>query len=139
MALREDAAIMRKYAFPMRVLFYECIAFVVVIALLWVDEFLDLPHYLMGAPATPINWRESVLESLVVLALAAGALVWTYRAIMRIRHLEGFLPVCIFCRRIRDNDRWIPIEEYIEAHSEAEFSHGLCVDCTKEHYPELSR
>jgi len=51
------------------------------------------------------------------------------------RVLRGILPICSFCKKIRtENNIWIPLEEYINEHSEAEFSHGLCPDCLREHY-----
>jgi hypothetical protein len=52
-----------------------------------------------------------------------------------VKTLRGLLPICSFCRRIRtENNTWIPLEEYINQHSEAEFSHGFCPDCLREHY-----
>lgn len=49
--------------------------------------------------------------------------------------LKGILPVCSFCKKIRDeNDQWQSMEHYISGHSEAQFSHGFCPDCGKEHY-----
>lgn len=52
-----------------------------------------------------------------------------------IKVLRGILPICSFCKKIRtENNTWIPLEEYINKHSEAEFSHGLCPDCLREHY-----
>lgn len=55
-----------------------------------------------------------------------------------IKTLRGILPICSFCKKIRD-DRgyWNQIEAYIQDHSEALFSHSLCDDCAKKHYPEL--
>jgi PAS domain S-box-containing protein len=53
-------------------------------------------------------------------------------ALERIKTLKGLVPICASCKKIRD-DRgyWNQIEEYIEAHSEAVFSHGLCPECQK--------
>lgn len=49
--------------------------------------------------------------------------------------LKGILPVCSFCKKIRDeNDEWQSMEHYISGHSDAEFSHGFCPDCGREHY-----
>ena len=44
--------------------------------------------------------------------------------------LEGLLPICSYCKRIRnDRDQWTSLEGYIEKRSKAEFSHGICPDC----------
>lgn len=52
--------------------------------------------------------------------------------------LEGLLPICSFCKKIRDaKEQWQPIEQYIGERSQASFSHGLCPDCVKKHYGEL--
>ncbi len=60
-------------------------------------------------------------------------------ALTQIKTLRGLLPICAACKKIRD-DRgyWTQIEQYIRAHSEAEFTHGICPDCVKKLYPELS-
>lgn len=125
---------MSKRVFTMRVLLYEAIGFALVIALIWSDELLDLPHNLLLAPRKPAILQEAILESLAILALAAGTLLWTRRALVEIRHLEGFLSVCSFCKRIHTEDRWVPIDVYMTEHSEAMFSHGLCPKCRDKYY-----
>jgi hypothetical protein len=58
--------------------------------------------------------------------------------IAEIKTLRGILPICSFCKRIRDDEGyWQAVDDYIQEHTEAELSHGLCLDCLKEHYPEL--
>ena len=60
------------------------------------------------------------------------------RALVEIRHLEGILPICSFCKRIRsDEGQWQAVESYVSTHSEAEFSHGICPECLATHYPDL--
>ena len=55
-----------------------------------------------------------------------------------VRKLRGFLPICSYCKKIRDDEGyWHQIETYIRDHSEAEFSHGICPKCMKELYPEF--
>jgi len=55
----------------------------------------------------------------------------------RVRTLEGIIPICIFCKKIRDDrDSWQQLEIYISEHSEAEFSHGICPACFEVHYSE---
>ena len=52
--------------------------------------------------------------------------------------LKGVLPICASCKRIRDaTGRWHELEAYIQDHSEAEFSHGICPECAKRLYPEF--
>ncbi|MBU4262665.1 MAG: MCP four helix bundle domain-containing protein [Proteobacteria bacterium] len=59
------------------------------------------------------------------------------KALVEIKTLRGILPVCSFCKQIRDEKGlWQKMEVYIQEHSEADFSHGVCPDCMKKHYPE---
>ncbi len=53
----------------------------------------------------------------------------------RVKVLEGLLPICAKCKKIRDDKGyWNQIECYIRDHSEADFTHGLCPDCIEELY-----
>lgn len=47
-----------------------------------------------------------------------------------VKQLEGILPICSYCKRIRnDVDTWQDVESYVAGHSQAEFSHGICPTC----------
>jgi DNA-binding response OmpR family regulator len=51
-------------------------------------------------------------------------------ALTRVKHLQGLLPICAYCKKIRnDRNYWQQVEGYISEHSEAQFSHGICPDC----------
>lgn len=53
-------------------------------------------------------------------------------ALARVRVLEGIIPICMYCKKIRDDsNQWNMLEQYITDHSDALFSHGLCPDCFK--------
>jgi len=57
-----------------------------------------------------------------------------------IKTLQGFLPICAHCKKIRDDKGyWNQIESYLNAHSEVTFSHGICDECLKKYYPEYCR
>jgi hypothetical protein len=61
------------------------------------------------------------------------------RARSEIRILQGLLPTCAHCRRVRtEAGEWQAMERYVAEHSEARFSHGFCPDCLAEHYPDLT-
>ncbi len=52
-----------------------------------------------------------------------------------VKLLQGLLPICAACKKIRDSDQnWQPVEMYIRDHSMAEFSHGLCPDCLPKYF-----
>lgn len=55
-------------------------------------------------------------------------------ALAHIKTLQGLLPICMYCKKIRDDKQyWQQIEQYVSAHSEAQFTHGICPDCYKKH------
>jgi sigma-B regulation protein RsbU (phosphoserine phosphatase) len=59
-------------------------------------------------------------------------------ALEQIKVLRGILPICMHCKQIRDDQGyWNQVETYISRYSEAQFSHGICPQCLKKHYPEL--
>ena len=59
----------------------------------------------------------------------------------RVKHLEGILSTCMYCKKIRDErNHWVSIESYITLRSEASFSHGVCPECYENIVqPELDR
>jgi phosphoserine phosphatase RsbU/P len=58
------------------------------------------------------------------------------QALKEVKVLRGFFPICVHCKKIRDDQGyWHTIEAYIKTHSEADFSHGLCPGCLNKHFP----
>jgi DNA-binding response OmpR family regulator len=59
-------------------------------------------------------------------------------SLARVKQLEGIIPICMYCKKIRDDkDSWSQIELYITEHSEALFSHGICPECRKKQGEEF--
>lgn len=57
------------------------------------------------------------------------------QALAQIRQLKGLLPICMHCKKIRnDKNYWQQIEEYVAEHTEADFSQSVCPDCLEKHY-----
>ncbi len=58
-------------------------------------------------------------------------------ALKQVKTLQGILPVCMYCHKIRtDQESWQGMQQYVQAHTDANFSHTLCPDCLEKHYPE---
>jgi len=94
---------------------------------------------LWGEPWYP--WEESanaIVTAIVLAAVARLVLIIGIqkRALEReVQTLRGLLPICSFCKKIRDGEgTWQPLEGYIGERSGAEFSHGVCPECAREHY-----
>ncbi len=61
------------------------------------------------------------------------------KALSEVKLLSGFIPICASCKNIRDDKGyWNQVETYIQQHSEAQFSHGICPTCAKKLYPKLT-
>jgi sigma-B regulation protein RsbU (phosphoserine phosphatase) len=84
----------------------------------------------------PFDWNElrarlRIGARIVGLQQALAARVSELQvALANVRTLSGLLPICAYCKRVRDDkDYWQQIEQYVGDHSQAEFSHGICPEC----------
>ena len=60
-------------------------------------------------------------------------------ALDQVKTLSGLLPICSHCKKIRDDKGyWNQLEDFIQQHSEAEFTHGICPECARKYFPELA-
>lgn len=99
-------------------------------------------YFLIIIWGIPWGLGESLVNTLIrILVLSAFALLsyrtgeQTRRLAQRVRVLEGILPVCSFCKKIRDlQGQWHSMESFITERSEAQFSHGFCPECGERHY-----
>lgn len=93
-------------------------------------------------------FQQRALTLASVLLLVISLLGWVLRSRQRmadkVELLESILPICMHCKKIRiqqgdDTESWVAIENYLRRKNAVDFSHGICDDCLKEHYPEVSR
>jgi PAS domain-containing protein len=91
---------------------------------LMVEPFRDARGTLLGVTSSAIDitpWKYQIAK--------------LKEALDQVRLLSGLLPICASCKRIKDGrEVWQPLETYIQAHSEAKFSHGVCPDCLRKLY-----
>jgi phosphoserine phosphatase RsbU/P len=60
-------------------------------------------------------------------------------AIANVKQLQGLLPICSYCKKIRDDGNyWHRVESYITGHANVRFSHGICPDCTQKLKADLN-
>jgi uncharacterized membrane protein len=100
------------------------------------------------------SYRESIRKVLIaslgaflgILICVFGTLLYFMRHATKtiyskseeLRILSGLLPICSFCKKIRNHQgEWEPLEKYITARTESEFSHGVCPECKEENYPDF--
>jgi hypothetical protein len=112
-----------------RMLMLEAAGFLSIVAIIWLDELLDLPHLLFGAERTPVRLMEGMLESVLTIALGLLIVLITYRAFRRIEYLESLIVMCAWCRRVRSGDEWLMVEHFLEREHQSRTSHGICESC----------
>lgn len=77
--------------------------------------------------------RATVLSSLAL--VVARTARQTRLLAQEVEVLQGLLPICAYCKKIRDeHDEWQRLERYISERSSAEFTHGICPECRDKHY-----
>ena len=88
------------------------------------------------------SWSLVIADALIDVVILVGTVMLIARMARQeeeLRILEGLLPICSFCKRIRDEGgQWRQLESYIAARSPARFSHTFCSECGRRHYPGLA-
>lgn len=89
----------------------------------------------------PSSWPLAIADALIDIVILVGTAVLIDRSVrqqQQLRVLQGLLPICSFCKRIRDEaGDWRQLEAYIASRSAARFTHTFCPECGRRHYPEL--
>lgn len=82
--------------------------------------------------------RIRVGERMVALQSALAERVEELQAALsHIKTLQGILPICMHCHKIRDDqDAWQKLEQYVTQHSDAKLSHSICPECMEKYYPD---
>ena len=78
------------------------------------------------------------LIALTLIIVTAVLFLLRKRTERDIKVLRGILPICAYCKKVRDKKgSWQHVERYIAARSEADFSHGMCPECGRKHFPDV--
>lgn len=89
----------------------------------------------------PSSWALEIVDTGVDVAILVAISILIEQVVRQERELqvlEGLLPICSFCKKIRDEEgHWRQLEGYISARSSARFSHTFCPECGLKHYPDL--
>jgi hypothetical protein len=105
------------------------------------NEILDLPHYILGDEPTSFTQRkgETIFEILIYIIVIISSFYYYRKKLEKeIKILEGFIPICANCKKIRQDIDWKTLEEYISTNSLATFSHAICPDCIRILYPKYA-
>lgn len=121
--------IQKQHTYEKVILGLELLGFAAVITVIWLDEFVDLPHRFFGALKTPLRPEEFWFESLTVLLVASVIVSATLWVFQRLRFLEGFLQVCAWCRKVNVGEEWVSFEQYLKRETDVQLSHSICPEC----------
>jgi len=115
-----------------RIVVYQNVGFLAVIALCFLDELLQLPSLIFSGHPFVVLYRRPTLEMLLFLAVWLLVSNSTRRLLKQMRQLEDFLRVCSWCRRIDYKGEWMPLEEFIEQGFDTPTTHGICPECLRQ-------
>ena len=104
------------------------------------NEIIDIPHHVFKDAPTLYSQRygEIAIELFIFFIVATIQILLSIKLYKRIRVLEGFIPICAKCKKVRNaENQWEQMEKYITQHSLATFSHSICPDCTRQLYPDF--
>jgi hypothetical protein len=104
----------------------------------WLTELLHLPHLIFGEPFAP-NWERAALRTLVILVIWGWVYWITRRVLKRLHHLEEFLRICGWCRKVCDKDQWLTMEAYFSSKFDTRTTHGMCPDCLAKAVNDLDK
>jgi hypothetical protein len=107
-------------------------------------SLIRLYYYVMFWPVPLTVYDASINTVIRILVLGGAAFLvsrtarQTQELAKRVNILEGILPVCSFCKKIRDQQgHWHSMESFITERSEAQFTHGFCPECGERHYGDF--
>ena len=100
------------------------------------DEIITVSFFIVFALAffSARRWKEVRISNNLLLQRNKDI----QKALSEIKQLQGIIPICAECKKIRDDEGfWQRVESYIQDHSGAKFSHSICPECMKKLYPEF--
>jgi len=120
------------------ILWNEAAGFSLMIIFSWLTELLHIPHLIFGEPFTP-NWERATLRTLVIVVIWAWVYWITRRLVKRLHHLEEFLRICGWCRKVCDQDKWLTMEDYFNSKFATRTTHGMCPECLAKAVKDLEQ
>jgi hypothetical protein len=121
------------------IIWLEIGMFGLVLATLWLDEYIDLPCRLFNAAPTPYRIEEYLIETTSVTIVGIIIIMLTAVALKRLERIEEYVRVCSWCKRVSLDDRWIKFEEYLLQKQDLRSTHGICESCAQKMKMEIDK
>lgn len=106
----------------------EALGFFLMLLFVWVAEIAGVPHRFFGEPPGFI-WQRVLFRTVIILAVWLWVHLTTRRLLRRLYHLEEYLLICSWCRKVGHEGKWLSLEEYFGSRLNTETSHGICPEC----------
>jgi hypothetical protein len=119
----------KQHVYERVILAIELIAFGLVIAVTWLDEYVDVPFRFFGAVKTPIRPQEFWFEATTALFVGTAVVLATLWVFRRLRFFEDFIRVCAWCRKVEVDEEWVAFEDYMKHQHDVRSTHGICPTC----------
>jgi len=120
------------------ILWVEGLGFGFIIVSVWLTELFHVPHFLF-AEAGGINLERALLRTIVVSGVWLAVHIGTRRLLQRLYHLEEYLRICSWCRKIGHEGEWMTMEEYFGSALATKMTHGVCPECSRNLRPSAKR
>jgi hypothetical protein len=119
------------------VVFWQCVALLMLNLFVWVNEMLDLPAVYFEAQPRPFDPSRACVSCAAILLVGIVLVGHTY--IQEQQIIRGLISICSHCKKIRiDSNTWQQIEQYVGKHGEISFTHGICPECLKRTMAEVT-
>lgn len=112
-----------------KVMWYQSFGFLAIVALSWFVEITGLRSLVLGNHPYISDFRESMLEMLLVFAVWLLVMGSTRRLLRHALYLQGFMRVCAWCHRVDYKDSWVPLEEFLRRGFDTPTTHSICPKC----------
>jgi hypothetical protein len=119
-------------------LLWHGIGFLTIIILTWSYELFDLAHRVFGGVQRDLNLVEGLAKTGVIVLLWGASAYQVYRIVSRLSHLENFLQICAWCRKINVDNQWQSLEKRFTQQTGKRVSHGICPECARKFQAGLS-
>jgi hypothetical protein len=120
---------MKKNSHLSRVVLYQNLGFLAIMAMCYLGELLKLPSLIFTQHSFDFLYSNATLQFLLILAVWLLVSTSTRRMMRRNIYLERFMRVCSWCRQINYNDEWMPLEKFMKMGFDTPTTHGICNEC----------
>ena len=130
---------MKKNSQLTRIVLYQNLGFLGILAVCYLDELVKLPTLIFSDHPFAFMYRRTTLDMLLVLAVWFLVSASTRRILERIRYLEKFMRVCAWCRRINYQGEWMPLEQFMRQGFDTPTTHGICTECLRKQREAIAK